>query len=313
MMGCMSVKGSDEPPACVVAPGGSGEGAGMSQGEGLDGLRAAPRGVGSDASGRHPARRPGGNGLAMPPYVSQWGDMACNVAAIERGEDPAGVFDWRTQGYPNVGAYRLWSRSTCGLACLEEALLARSPEGIRPFANKWELIRRAIDQGVFRVEGDPASDRFATDGLIYRPFVEWVARDFGLAAVSRPDLPIDEVADLVGGGAWLAMLSVSYEIRTPDVEPTHVGGHLVLAFDALDDAGGAGTPGAEAAGPAVDAALEGAPGASGHGCRLVFHNSSGLAPTPDRPDRPNSAVAVTLPLERFGAFYAGRGVLIRRG
>lgn len=228
-----------------------------------------------------------GNGLPIPPYVSQWGDMACNVACIERHEDPSALIDWREQGYPSAASYSKWSRETCGLACLEEILQAR--DGKLPFANKWEYICRAVDQGVIKVTGDPASGDFETSGVIYQPFVEWVAHDFCLDAVSRPDLPILEAADLVASGAWYAILSVSYEIRIQGGEPTHTGGHLVLAFDSFS----------------------GQDGCSDRR-RIVFHNSSGIAPTPDAPDRPNSAVAVALPIERFERFYAGRGILVRR-
>lgn len=257
-----------------------------------------------------------------PPFVSQWGDLACNWRFLVAGGDPAAIHDWRADGYDSVGSYRRWSRNTCGLACLEEILLAR--DGKPPFPTKRALIDRAMERGVIRVvSGDPSGEDFDTTGIVYAPFVEWVAQDFGLHAVSRPDLPIEEAARLVAGGDWYAVLSVSYEIRRPLCTPTHTGGHLVLAFDAElpgkeGERGGArAASGLDGAGEEIVASGEvGAVvgiSAGTAGGSLVFHNSSGLAPFPGHPEVENSAVAVRLPLSTFGKFYAGRGILVRRG
>lgn len=201
-----------------------------------------------------------------PPYVSQWGDLSCNVAVVERGEDPAPLHDWRADGYESADDYRLWSRNTCGLACLQ-SVLAAHPERW-PRQTKGDVLRAALRWEALTVRPDGS-----IGGLYYAPFVRWVAHDYGLEAVSRPELPVDELARRVASGRWYAMASVSYEIRRPREAPTHTGGHLVLVFRAEGD-------------------------------ELVFHNPSGL---------PGTACAARLPRDAFAAFYAGRGILVARG
>ncbi len=210
--------------------------------------------------------------LPDPPYLSQWGDIACNVAVIERGEDPIPLHDWRADGYLSGEAYRLWSRNTCGLTCLQ-MILAADPARWPDVPCKAALLAQAVSWGVLTPHDDGT-----IGGLYYAPFVRWVAHDFGLEAISRPDLPPDELTELVASGEWYAMASVSYEIRLPDQEPTHTDGHLVLVHRTE-------------------------PGEGDTGLQLVFHNSSGL---------PGSAENARVPLERFARFYAGRGILVRR-
>ena len=208
--------------------------------------------------------------LPVPPYVSQWGEMACNVAVIERGEDPSALHDWRADGYLSAADYRFWSRQTCGLACLQMILASCPARWGRPPC-KAALLADAVAHGVLVPQDDGS-----VLGLIYAPFVSWVDEAFGLEAVSMPNLPVETLLRAVSSGAWLAMASVSWEIRTPEAEPTHTGGHLVLVYD-VDE------------GPKGPAA--------------VFHNPSGL---------PESAEGVRMDARRFGRFFAGRGILVRR-
>ncbi len=265
-------------------------------------IRASGGGERRPAGDRPAKARATGTGprrLADPPYVSQWGDPACNVAWLVRGEDPAAIHDWRADGYADADAYRLWSRSTCGLACLEGIIRAEladdpgrwpahaSAEAWLPGDPKWKLIRRAIDHDVLvpRENGE-------IDGLYYAPFVTWVAADYGLEAICRPDLPLDEVVARVASGAWYAMLSVSFEIRLAPEPPTHTGGHLVLAHRATRAStdGGRMTP-----------------------ARIVVNNSSGVPAGADDPTRPDSAHDVPYALDALAPYYAGRGILVRRG
>ncbi len=252
----------------------------------------------------------------LPPHISQFGDIPAAIEAVERRRDPAVVHDWRSDGYPDAASYRLWSRSTCGLACIEGILRAelaaepgrwdadfggQAPGGFDPVMGpgpatghlasegerRWlpgmpkaALIDRAIafDVLVPRPDG-------SVDGLFYAPAVRWLACDYGIEAHSCPDLPLCQAAQLVASGDWYAILSVSWEIRRAPEPPTHTGGHLVLALCAESDG---------------DAAI-------------VFHNPSGMAPTPDKPDRPNTASAVRMRLADFAPYYAGRGILVRKG
>lgn len=208
--------------------------------------------------------------LPTPPYVSQWGDTACNVAVIERGEDPSALHDWRADGYLSAADYCFWSRQTCGLACLQMILASCPTRWARP-PRKAALLADAVAHGVLVPQDDGS-----VLGLIYAPFVQWVDEAFGLAAVPMPDLPMETLLHAVSSGAWLAMASVSWEIRTPDEEPTHTGGHLVLVYDAHEGQAGG---------------------------KVVFHNPSGL---------PGSAEGVRMDARRFGRFFAGRGILVRR-
>ena len=235
--------------------------------------------------------------LPDPPYISQWGDLACNVAVIERGEDPIPLHDWRADGYLSGEAYRLWSRNTCGLTCLQ-MILAADPGRWPDVPCKGALLAQAISGGVLTPHDDGS-----IGGLYYAPFVKWVAHDFGLEAVSRPELPIEEMAELVAAGEWYAMASVSYEIRLPEQEPTHTGGHLILVHrvegDGCEDDGREGESGFSG---------EGRTGESG--LHFVYHNPSGLPPA--APGLPGSAENATCLAERFARFYAGRGILVRR-
>ena len=216
--------------------------------------------------------------LPAPPYLSQWGDPACNAAVVGRGEDPAPLHDWRSDGYLSADDYRWWSRQTCGLACLQMVLASAPDRWPRP-PRKAALLADAVAAGALTPRDDGT-----VGGLYYAPFVDWVARDFGLHAVSRPDLPVAELAERVASGAWLAMASVSCEIRTPDVAPTHTGGHLVLVHAVVRGESGG---------------VEG----------LVFHNPSGL---PAGPGAPGTAECARCAPGRFALFYAGRGILVRR-
>ena len=250
--------------------------------------------------------------LPDPPYISQWGDLACNAAVIERGEDPIPLHDWRADGYLSGEAYRLWSRNTCGLTCLQ-MILAADPVRWPDVPCKAALLAQAISWGVLTPHDDGS-----IGGLYYAPFVRWVAQDFGLEAASRPELPIEEMAELVSSGAWYAMASVSYEIRLPEQEPTHTGGHLVLVHRVEGETGFAnsssvsGVAGEGTAEETEYAGLSGGPVSVGKdsNLRLVYHNPSGLPPA--APGLPGSAENASCTTERFARFYAGRGILVRR-
>lgn len=231
--------------------------------------------------------------LPSPPFLSQWGDLACNEAVIERGADPAPLHDWRADGYLSPDDYRWWSRQTCGLACLQMTLASCPARWPRP-PRKAALLADAVAHGVLTPNDDGT-----VGGLYYAPFVRWVAEAFGLEAVSRPELPLDELAARVASGAWLAMASVSYEIRLPDEPPTHTGGHLVLVHRV------------EVTAPASadDAPLLPEPFAPRAVRALVFHNPSGL---PERDGRASSAADARCTPAQFARFYAGRGILVRR-
>lgn len=174
-----------------------------------------------------------------PPYFSQWGELGCNHALIERGEDPALVHDWTIDGYPSAEAYRLWSLNTCGLACLQSVLATRD----HAVPRKFDLIEQATQAQAFVPRDDGR-----IDGLYYQPFVDWITAQYGIEADVRRVLDVQEIHDLITTGQWFVMASVSSEIRWPTRQPTRRGGHLVLVHGTEDD-------------------------------HLIFHNPSGLGPT----------------------------------
>lgn len=112
-------------------------------------------------------------------------------------------------------------------------------------------------------------------GLVYGPFVEYLAARWNLSARVDTDLSLKSLIGDLGRGD-LAMVSVHSAIRhaAGGVRPLVRGGHLVLAYSA-------------------------APGT------ISFHNPSGHTSITRR--------VVKMPLDLFDRFFAGRGVLIAQG
>jgi hypothetical protein len=142
---------------------------------------------------------------------------------------------------PNKSAfpehYRFWAQRVCGLTCLESVLdfwrIPRPPRAA--------LLDQALARGAYRMRADGG-----VDGLIYRPFADWVGDAFGLTVGVLPQIDIEALAARIDADTF-AIASVSPRIRYPD-EPTEArGGHLVLLH------------GAQARG-------------------VWFHNPSGIAP-----------------------------------
>lgn len=198
------------------------------------------------------------------PYESQWGDLRCNEPLIVRGERPGRFHDWSADGYASEAEYEYWGSHVCGLAGLRSVLRAWRPErGAIPMR---ELIDGAVAAGALVPRPD------TVDGLYYRPFLAWIAADYGIHGEVFERSTVAEWSPSVADGT-VALASVSPEIRWPERPNERRGGHLVLVHT-------------------VDAAG-----------RLVFHNPSGIAET--------AADAVASP-EVFERFHAGRGVLLRR-
>lgn len=107
-------------------------------------------------------------------------------------------------------------------------------------------------------------------GLIYAPFVDYVREQFALDAEVRVGLDVEALPQLLAQRRYF-MASVHPGIRQPELPPPQRGGHLVLVT-------------------AVEAE------------NVTFHNPSG--------DSQATRQQVTLPLSRFGRFFAGRGIAI---
>lgn len=179
---------------------------------------------------------------------------------LHPSEDPL----WQMSGAVDRQEYAEWSSHICGMACLK-MLLARWKNVIIPTI---ELAKQCREYGGYTISEDGT-----IKGLIYRPFVAFIADRFGLQAEVKEHMPIEEIYHLIGQG-YVYMASVHPSIRTPEVTPPKQGGHLVYVFDKDD-----------------------------HRQEIIFHNPSG--------DTPQSQENVHASLDVFSRFYANRGILIK--
>ncbi|GAA3500985.1 C39 family peptidase [Streptomyces prasinosporus] len=173
------------------------------------------------------------------------------------GHDPGDDPNWERTGAPTRTMYARWCRHMCGIACLRMVLLHR--DGHAP--SLFELLTGAVRYGAY-VQQDST-----IKGLIYAPFVKYVADTHQLPGEVHRELDLDGLVDLLDASR-MVMVSVSKEIRRPDIDPERRGGHLVLAIGRQDG-------------------------------EIVLRNPSGHTP---------KALAPAMPLDRFGAFFGGRGI-----
>lgn len=153
------------------------------------------------------------------PYESQWGDPRCNEALIVHGDDPAGLHDWAQDGYGSAEEYRYWARNVCGLACLRSVVRGWRPDAVD--ATMRDLIDGAVAAGALVPEEETVR------GLYYRPFLSWIADEFGLGGQVVEGTTAREHFASIGDGV-VAFASVTPEIRFPERGNARVGGHLVL-------------------------------------------------------------------------------------
>jgi hypothetical protein len=129
------------------------------------------------------------------------------------------------------------------------------------------LAKELLAAGAYRHREDGG-----LDGLIYAPFVGYLATAWSIDAEVAAPLSVNDLIQAVGAGTWV-IASVSPQIRQRDAAtPRQRGGHLVLVHGAGDDG-------------------------------VVFHNPSGDTPATQR------SAGVTR--DRFSSFFAGRGIIIR--
>ena len=190
-----------------------------------------------------------------PPYFAQWASAEL-VPEFLDGRPNATDPLWAESGAVDLAEYARWAHHLCGMACLKMAMGARGEtHSIHALRREVQALGGYIDQG-----GDDIR------GLIYAGAVQWLnARGIAARIVldePRPELP--------PGALYIA--SVHPRIRTPELDPPHKGGHLVLVF-----------------------------GTDGEG-RLRFHNPSGHSDTTRRDVRMHPEV--------FSRFHADRGIFI---
>lgn len=196
------------------------------------------------------------------PYFSQWESPDLTLAVVAQGEaalrhDPL----WAASGAASIEEYVTWAAHVCGMACLKMVLAARGK-----LVPTLTLARGCTTHGGYVV--DPGSG--AIKGLIYAPFVRFVAEAFDLRAAVVTDIEATALpAILAEADCFIA--SVHPGIRWPEQAPPSTGGHLVLVLSATGET-------------------------------VTFHNPSGH----DAASQAN----VTLPMATFARFFAGRGIRI---
>ncbi|APZ42036.1 hypothetical protein [Acidihalobacter ferrooxydans] len=196
------------------------------------------------------------------PYFSQW-ESAALAPDIASGrarliDDP----HWSASGARTPEEYAAWANHVCGMACLKMVLATRTGRIVPTL----ELARIARRYGAYTVDND------AIRGLIYAPFVECVALEFGIRAEVVTEITAADLAAQLRRAEFF-MASVHPGIREPQVAPPTRGGHLVLVTAA-------------------------------QGAMVRFHNPSGIDPA--------TRADVCMPVTVFAGFFAGRGIAILR-
>jgi hypothetical protein len=194
------------------------------------------------------------------PYYSQWESAELVPRFVDGSLRPADDPRWASSGARTPEQYEYWSNRVCGLACLKMIMAWRG----LPVPPTMRLVERALAWKAYIPDGDRVV------GLIYRPFADWVGQDYGIAAQTAADLPLDTITSAASPDTPV-MASVHKWIRWPDRIPPQRGGHLVLVTGAA-------------------------------GALIRLHNPSGLPGASQR----DAWVAVA----DFARFYAGRGLLI---
>jgi hypothetical protein len=196
------------------------------------------------------------------PYYSQWESPELVPSFLDGSltaeQDPR----WRCSGAASPAQYAYWAVKTCGLACLKMILAARG----EPVPPTMRLVERALAWRAFV----PIAGTSRVHGLIYRPFADWVAADYGILADVAADLTLDGLAGRLAGGA-VVIASVHPWVRWPDRIPPDRGGHLVLVTGRDQD-------------------------------QVILNNPSGLPCV-------SQHAAQVAPTD-FARFYAGRGVVV---
>jgi hypothetical protein len=195
------------------------------------------------------------------PYFAQWESAELAQRFVDGSLPLADDPRWAASGASTAAEYGYWANKVCGLACLKMILSSRG----LPAPPMMTLVERALSWQAYTQQGD------CVTGLVYRPFADWVAAEYGITVEVAPDLPLAAV-NAVASARTPVIASVHAWIRWPDREPPARGGHLVLVTGAGDGL-------------------------------LRLHNPSGIPPSSQRD--------ALVPAADFARFYAGRGMLVR--
>lgn len=207
-------------------------------------------------------RADGPTGRAVP-YFSQYetpdvvNRIAAEGVAAALAADPL----WAASGAHGLDEYVAWADHVCGMACLKMIIAARTGRAV-PIL---ELARLATERGAYALAPDGT-----IRGMIYAPIVPMLAERLGIEAQVVTGVDTAALPEVLARADML-IASVHCGIVTPERDPPHKGGHLVLVLTA-DREG------------------------------VVFHDPSGR----DRATREH----VRLALADFDRFFAGRGIAI---
>lgn len=153
------------------------------------------------------------------PYYSQWASRDLFEPSKKRRsleDDPR----WKGSGASNLSEYIFWANNICGMACLQSILdykFGKTPKII-------DLAKKATEYGAYVIKGDDV------DGLIYKPFVEFIDKECGLKAKVMPHLSIEKIVKEIQNEN-LVIASVNDKIRYPEKEfHGKKGGHLILVL-----------------------------------------------------------------------------------
>lgn len=195
------------------------------------------------------------------PYRSQWGSPEFNERIINNLADPCEDPTWVNAGFSEKDEYRFWSRRICGIACLESILDFTGT----PHENRKNMLLDAIHRGAYVV-----SEENLVKGLIYDPFCKWIYDKYKIKSKIYTNHNLHHVAENISKSI-MAIVSVSTEIRAPNMPNSRRGGHLILVCGVDEN-------------------------------NIYFHNPSGVPPFQQN---------ACLPIEEAERFHAGRGMLIK--
>lgn len=151
------------------------------------------------------------------PYFCQWEsrDLAKKILTkqITTDDDPR----WKSSGAKTKKEYAAWSWSACGMACTKMVLAYRTGKTV-PIV---ELGKKCAEYGGYTMPIE------SSVGLLYKPYVKFVAQEFGWNSKIVEGMDQKEVMYALGKGDFV-IASVSPLIRNPKNSPTTKGGHLVL-------------------------------------------------------------------------------------
>ena len=151
------------------------------------------------------------------PYFAQWESpkLVDDILAhtIKAKNDPK----WQQSGATTMEEYEQWSWTACGMACLKMILAHRFHRTV-PLVT---LGKQCLKYGGYTLPLE------SSPGLYYRPFVEFVKKEYGLEARVVNGLTIREIQEALAQDKYV-IASVNPGLRQPASKPPHKGGHLVL-------------------------------------------------------------------------------------